>query len=106
MPTELTEYSTTVPTGDLRLRGDWTYTSEIFNNAENTPELVEPDLHLFNAGLTYANESGDWDLIFTVRNITDEEYIVSGFDQPGVGFTEATFARPREWGLTFKYRLQ
>ena len=100
------EYSTTVPTGDLRLRGDWTYTSEIFNNAENTPELVEPDLHLFNAGLTYANESGDWDLIFTVRNITDEEYIVSGFDQPGVGFTEATFARPREWGLTFKYRLQ
>lgn len=98
------EYSVPVKSGDLRLRGDWTHTSTVYNNAENTAELIQAPLDLFNAGITYSHGDGNWDVIAGVRNITDEEYIVSGFDQPGVGFTEATFSRPREFSLTFKYR--
>ena len=99
------EYTIPVESGELRLRGDWTYTSEIFNNAENTAVLREPGLHLFNAGLTYSDDGGNWDIIAAVRNLTNEIYLVSGFDQPGVGFAEGTFARPREVSFTFKYRL-
>ena len=99
------EYSIPVKSGEFRLRGDWTHTSTVHNNAENTAELIQDPLDLFNAGVTYSHGDGKWDLIGSVRNISDEEYIVSGFDQPGVGFTEATFARPREFSLTFKYRL-
>jgi iron complex outermembrane receptor protein len=98
------EYEVPTSIGLFTLRGDWTYTSDIFNNAENTLSLVEPDLHLFNAGVTYSHPDGNWDMVLSGRNLSDQRYIVSGFDQPGVGFTEATFSRPREWALTFKYR--
>ncbi len=99
------EYSQDIGPGDIRIRGDWTYTSDIFNNAENTLELLEPDLHLFNAGVTYSHGNAGWSIAATVRNITDERYIISGFDQPGVGFTEATFSRPREWAVTVAYEF-
>lgn len=98
-------YEQETSVGLITWRGDWTYTSEIFNNAENTPLFIEPDLHLFNGSVTFSHPSGQWDVVLAGRNLTDEIYIVSGFDQPGVGFTEATYSRPREWSATFKYRF-
>jgi len=88
--------------GTLLFHGDWNYNSTIYNNAENTPELTQPALHLFNAAVTYSHPGDQWELIFGGRNLTDERYLVSGFNQPGVGFTEGTYARPREWYLTLR----
>ena len=88
--------------GTMQLHGDWNYNSKIYNNAENTPELTQPAVHLFNAAITYTNPNEQWDLVLGGRNLTDERYLVSGFDQPGVGFTEGTYARPREWYLTLR----
>jgi len=86
----------------LMLHGDWNYNSTIYNNAENTPELTQSPVHLFNAAVTYSHPEGHWELTGGGRNLTDKKYIVSGFDQPGVGFTEGTFSRPREWYLTLR----
>ncbi len=88
--------------GSIMLHGDWNYNSKIYNNAENTPELTQPAVHLFNASVTYSHSSERWQLAFGGRNLSDERYIISGFDQPGVGFTEGTYARPREWYLTLR----
>jgi iron complex outermembrane receptor protein len=86
----------------VNFHGDWSYNSKIYNNAENTPALTQPGVHLFNASLTYAHKDDHWQLTFGGRNLSNKLYIVSGFDQPGVGFTEGTYARPREWYLTFR----
>lgn len=88
--------------GTLMFHGDWNYNSEIYNNAENTPELTQPAVHLFNAAVTYSHPGEHWEVIFGGRNLGDERYLISGFDQPGVGFTEGTYARPREWYLTLR----
>ena len=88
----------------LHLHGDWNYNSKIYNNAENTPELTQPAVHLFSASVTYSHPGDHWDLVFGGRNLSDERYLISGFDQPGVGFTEGTYARPREWYLTLRLR--
>ncbi|PCI32144.1 MAG: TonB-dependent receptor [Alphaproteobacteria bacterium] len=88
--------------GTLMVHGDWNYNSTIYNNAENTPELTQPALHLFNAAVTYSHPGEQWELILGGRNLSDEKYLISGFNQPGVGFTEGTYARPREWYLTLR----
>lgn len=88
--------------GGLMLHGDWNYTSTIYNNAENTPELTQHGIHLFNAAMTYSHPGDHWQLIVGGRNLSDKKYIISGFNQPGVGYTEGTYARPREWYLTLR----
>ncbi|MBL4869471.1 MAG: TonB-dependent receptor [Robiginitomaculum sp.] len=85
------------------VHGDWNYNSTIYNNAENAPELTQDAVSLLNAAITYNHAGDNWALVGGIRNITDEIYLISGFDQPGVGFTEGTFARPREWYLTARF---
>jgi len=44
------------------------------------------------------------DLVAFVENLTDERYIESGDSNFGLGFHEANYNRPREYGVTFRYR--
>lgn len=84
-------------------RLDWTYRSSSFNDAENTPELRQDALHLLNASATWrssASRDHVWHATVGVRNVTDEEYIVSGFASPAQGPIAASYGRPREWFLT------
>jgi len=37
--------------------------------------------------------------------LTDEDFLVSGFNQPGIGYTIATIGPPREWWARVKYRF-
>jgi iron complex outermembrane receptor protein len=37
-----------------------------------------------------------------VDNVTDKRYIVSGDSNYGIGFHEAEYNRPREWGVAGK----
>jgi len=45
---------------------------------------------------------------FGIHNITDQRFIVGGFDQshPGqVGFVSAGYSPPREWYLTLRVKM-
>ena len=90
--------------GALDLHVDYSYRSSIFNNAENTPELRQGAINLLGASVTYRSPADNWSLSLGGRNLTNERYIVSGFNQPAVGFVEATFSRPREWYFRLQYR--
>jgi outer membrane receptor protein involved in Fe transport len=47
-----------------------------------------------------------WELSLFGKNLTDETYIVSGFANGLTqGQVSANLGRPREWGLSFKYRF-
>ena len=92
--------------GQLIPRVDWAYTSEVFKDALNYPELRQDAYSLVNVYLTYIQPRGNWETALFATNLTDEEYITSGFAN---GLTQgritANVARPRQWGLSLMYRF-
>ncbi|MEM9386461.1 MAG: TonB-dependent receptor [Pseudomonadota bacterium] len=89
--------------GRLVLRSDLTYRSKVYNNAENTPELVQNATAFLNASLTWHHRNEHLQVSFGARNLTDETAIITGFFQPGVGYTEAVFNRPGEWFASLQW---
>lgn len=88
---------------DVVLRANWSFTSRMFNDVLNSPILERESLHLVGANVSV--EKDDWVLSFTGNNLTDEEYIIAGNDETAqgqFGYTQGTFARPREWWFTIR----
>ena len=92
--------------GQLIPRVDWAYTSEVFKDALNYPELRQGAYSLVAAYLTYVAPQRNWEAALFATNLTDEEFITSGFAN---GLTQgritANVARPRQWGLSLMYRF-
>lgn len=96
----------TVPLGanELAFRVDYSYTDDIFNDSQNSPFLFQKAYSTWNASAWFSiGESTD--LVAFVKNLTDERFIESGDSNFGLGFHEANFNRPREYGLTIRYRF-
>lgn len=92
--------------GQLISRLDWSYRSEVFNDALNFPELRQAGFHLLDLALTYVSPGERWELSVFGKNVTDERYINAGFANILLGgWAVATLGRPREWGLSFAYRF-
>jgi iron complex outermembrane recepter protein len=92
--------------GTLNARLDWSYTSKVYNDTPNTPELVQPSLHLFNAAMRYISPNETYEVALGVTNLTDKRYITSGFADIGfTGYVEGVWARPRTATLTVKAKF-
>ncbi len=87
---------------ELAFRAAWSYKSRIENDAQNSPFLSQPGYHIINASVTYYHAGDDWHVRLFVDNLTDKRYISSGDSNFGLGFHEANFNRPREWGAALK----
>jgi iron complex outermembrane recepter protein len=90
--------------GELRSRVDWSYSSQVENDAVNSIFLRQPGYHLVNASIGYHDTEKGWSLTGYVKNLTDLRYIISGDSNFGIGFHEANFNAPREWGVTVRYQ--
>jgi iron complex outermembrane receptor protein len=100
------QYAMNFSAGELIARVDWSYTNDHYKDALNFPELQQDAFSLFDAFLTYVSPQGNWEASVFGKNISDEIYIVSGFANGLTqGRTTANLGRPREWGLSFKYRF-
>ncbi|WP_298486906.1 TonB-dependent receptor [uncultured Maribacter sp.] len=99
----------TIPFGEnkgrLLFHIDMASKSEIYNDVENTPLLVQEGISLFNTSLSLESASRNWKITLGGTNITDETYIVGGYNNPGVGVTYATYARPAEFNLGVSYKF-
>ena len=96
----------TLPLGQNELAGrlDFSYTDDVFNDSQNSPFLFQEAYDTWNASIRYS--VGDsTDIVAFVENLTDERFIESGDSNFGLGFHEANFNRPREFGVTFRYRF-
>ena len=82
---------------------DHVYKDKIANDPQNSPLLIQGSTHVVNASVTYVGKE-NWEIGLGVNNLNDERFIVAGFDQPAVGYTEATYNRPRQWWLTVRYK--
>jgi len=89
---------------DVELYGNYTYRSQVANDAINTPELIQPALGLYNSRITVRPASREWLITFFGKNLTNKRYVVSGVaDKATFGVAAAIYAPPREWGAEFKF---
>jgi iron complex outermembrane receptor protein len=88
--------------GELSTRWDWSYSSELAKDSENTPELIQEAYDTVNASVTYARADGRWALTVGGTNLTDEDYLVSGNYNPAIGAVYGIYNRPREWYARLK----
>ncbi|MCG8505179.1 MAG: TonB-dependent receptor [Sphingomonadales bacterium] len=92
--------------GDIIGRVDWSYRSEVYFDALNTPELLQEAYSLVNLNIGYENIDWGLKILVGATNLTNEKYIIAGFaDLITSSLVDATFARPREWYLTVKKSL-
>jgi iron complex outermembrane receptor protein len=84
-------------TGTLLLRGDWSYRSETFNDAYNTPLLETDSYSLIDASARWTNTEGDWTVILSGTNLSDKEYLVTGVYGTAFQSLEGVYNRGRQW---------
>ena len=92
--------------GTLRLGVDYTFTSTMFNDVQNTALLSRPNVNIIDSSASYVSPSGK--VTFTVggTNITNKRYITTGQPQFAGGTVFGTYNAPREWYATLGVKLQ
>lgn len=93
--------------GTITPRVDWSYRSEIWNDAINTPQIRQKGYHLINASVAFVSTDQKWELILSGRNLNDKEYLAAGLSALGTAgaVSEAVFSRGSEWSLSAKYHF-
>ncbi|MFC7049300.1 TonB-dependent receptor [Emcibacter nanhaiensis] len=84
---------------------DYTYTSTLFNDTENTPQLERGDVNMLNGFVSYRPESEAWEVAAGVNNILDERYLVTGSANLASGQVYGTYNRPTEWFLKLSFKM-
>lgn len=90
--------------GSLILSGDYSHRSSYFQTTTNSPLEEENGYSLVSAHVSVVPQSGNWELKFWGRNLTDARYIAWAQDLIAIGdsHTSAWFGRPREYGVTLR----
>ncbi len=92
--------------GRLTLRGDYSWRDDMYKDAINTPEVMQPAHGLLYAAAEITSDDARWTLTLFGDNLTDERYIASGgSNKPDFGLAFASYARPRTWGLSVRYNF-
>jgi len=75
-------------------------TGSKYFDRSNTKKLKS--FTIFNAKLGY--EQDKWDIYFDIKNITNKEYFLDGFNDRTAGYM-GTVGNPRTFNVTFNYRF-
>jgi iron complex outermembrane recepter protein len=101
------EWSGSLTAGtELRLRGEYVYSSNLFFTPFNDPDLQTGNVGLFNASATIASNDGRWTLSGYGRNLGNKHYLAHGIDGLSNFFDLKTgqLAAPRQYGVTIGWR--
>jgi iron complex outermembrane receptor protein len=98
------QYEAALPgdAGKMRFAVDYTHTSDMYNDAPNTPLLHRPSVSNVNAAIHWLSDANKYQLTLGGTNLTDKRYIVVGSVNGAEGETVGTYSRPREWYLTLR----
>jgi iron complex outermembrane receptor protein len=88
--------------GTIVARVDWSYRSDTFNDAYNTPFLETEAYDLINASVRWSNAADDWSVILSGNNLGDEEYLVTGVYGTAFQAYEGVFDRGTQWRLEIR----
>ena len=96
------EYTVPVAWGTLAFRIDYSHTDDLYNDAQNSPFLFQDAYDLWNTAIRYTSPTEAWEVSLFGTNLGDERYITSGDSNFGLGFHEANYNRPREFGVSVR----
>ena len=85
--------------GSVTVRADWSYRDETYNDAYNTEILKSDSYNLWDASVRWTNAEQDWTVLLSGRNLTDEEYLVTGVYGTAFQSFEGMYDRGRQWVL-------
>ncbi len=89
----------------LTPRADWSHSDEMFNDAQNSPELKRKSYDLLDLALAYRAAENGFAMTLFWKNALDEQFVTSGFygtPSPGapLEYVDGSVSRPSEWGFT------
>ncbi|MCY3796025.1 MAG: TonB-dependent receptor, partial [Gammaproteobacteria bacterium] len=88
----------------VRLFGDYYYQGDHFKEIVNIIPL-EINQEQLNARLTYVAPSGNWDIGFWAKNLTDEVWVADTLNGPNsLGWGVWVYGPPRSFGATLNWR--
>jgi len=88
---------TVLPNGaTIRVGVDYTHTSAMFNDVQNTELLKRPVTDLFNASASIVAPNGKVTFTIGGTNLSDQRYITTGQPQFAGGVIYGTYNAPRE----------
>ena len=91
--------------GTISLRVDYSYRGRVFHDVFNAETSAQPAYSLINSRLTFVDAADRWEIALFGTNLGDEQYIENGLFVVGFGPTLVVAGRPREWGLSARYRF-
>ena len=91
--------------GKLLVSADYTHTTSLYNDTENTPDLRRPATDTVNASVTYKAPGDHWELVGGVTNLTNTRYLTVGQNQVAGGVEYGTYNRPSEWYATARVKF-
>jgi len=91
--------------GEVVLSADYTHTSSLFNDTENTLLIRRPATDVVNASMTYRAPEAPWELAVGATNLTNERYLINGQAQIAGGLIYGTYSRPAEWYVTARVKF-
>lgn len=89
--------------GDIRVQVDFNYQDDVYFDSLNNPLLSQDSYTLYNARVSWHSADERWEVAAFGRNLTDEEYMVYGFDLSFFGFHEQMLGSPRSYGIELSY---
>ncbi len=84
----------------------FTYTSELWNDSLNTPQLRRPATRELDASIHYISADGTYDFAVGGTNLTDDRYFTAGAVNYGAGEVQGYINAPREWYATVRVTLE
>lgn len=92
--------------GTLTLRGEYSYTDEMYHTVFNNDFALQDDISLTNFRVIWRPAGGQMDgvrVIAFVENVTDEEYVATHIPNATTGGTLSQYGPPRTWGVSVSY---
>jgi iron complex outermembrane receptor protein len=87
---------------ELFWRAEYAYTSMVYLDVDLDPMMKQPATHIVNLRSGFRSEDKLWEVTGWVRNLTDENYNVVGFDVPTLAGFAGVNGPPRQYGVTVR----
>ncbi|HEX7374601.1 MAG TPA: TonB-dependent receptor, partial [Steroidobacteraceae bacterium] len=95
----------TIPSsiGEWAISADAKYQDKQYFSVNNDPILSQGAYTLANARVSWTAPGDHATVTAWVRNLTDEDYLVGGYDLAAFGWDQWVVGEPRTYGVTFEY---
>jgi iron complex outermembrane receptor protein len=91
--------------GQFVSRLDWSYRSKEYMDAFNTDLIAQDSYDLLNASVSWSSPSETWGVMLALKNINDEDYLITGVIGDAFQTYEGIYSRGREWYLSGQYNF-